>query len=338
MRTSDFDYALPPDLIAQTPLPDRDASRLLVLDRGTGGIRHCRFADLPDLLTPGDTLVLNESRVIPARLRGHKTTGGAVELLLSRPVDGRRWTAMTRPGLRPGSAVAFEAGLSAAVEAVESDGLRLMRFNLEGPALDSAIAAVGAMPTPPYIRAPLHTPERYQTVYARESGSVAAPTAGLHFTDAMFDALRRRGIIVERLVLHVGLGTFQPVKVDDPVIHPMHSEWMRVDTATAERINEARAVGRRILAVGTTVVRALETAADAQGRLAARAGETTMLILPGYRFRVVDGMLTNFHQPKSTLLMLVSAFAGQQQVLAAYAEAIRHRYRFLSFGDCCLLL
>lgn len=337
MRTDDFDYELPPELIAQRPLDRRDWSRLLVYDRASGAIRHERFDALPDLLLPSDVLLLNDSRVIPARLRGRKATGGAVELLLVRRIGSDTWQAMTRPGLRAGATVDAGPGLRAQVVGIDESGLRSLRFDVAGSDLDEAIERLGAMPVPPYIHATLEDPERYQTVYARERGSVAAPTAGLHFTTEVLDRLRERGVQIERVTLHVGPGTFQPVKAERLEEHEMHAEWLRVDAGTAARLEDARRSGRRIVAVGTTAVRALETAA-ASGHVQGYEGPTSLFIAPGYRFRAVGALLTNFHLPRSTLLMLVSAFVGIDQMRAIYREAIRQRYRFYSFGDCCLLL
>lgn len=340
MNVSDFDYELPSHLIAQEPLAERDASRLLVLDRQTGRWEHCRFLELPDLLLPDDVVVVNDTKVIPARLRGHKETGGHVEVLLVRPLGSGHWLAMTRPGLRPGQRARFGpngATLTAEAIAICADGLREVALTAPG-SLPDAIQALGELPTPPYVRKRLSEPGRYQTVYARQDGSIAAPTAGLHFTPRVFDALSNRGIAVERLTLHVGLGTFQPVKTERVDAHRMHSEAYVLPADVADRLNAARRQGRRLIAVGTTVTRALETAAGANGELLAGGADTSLFITPGYTFRVVDGLLTNFHLPRSTLIMLVSAFAGRERVLAAYQEAARQGYRFYSFGDAMLVL
>ncbi len=336
MQTSDFAYVLPPALIAQRPLPERDASRLLVLDRATGAICHTMFTELPALLTSDDVLVLNDTRVIPARLQGRKPTGGAVELLLIRRTSPSSYTAMCKPGLSKGTAVACTPALTATVDGVLDDGLRQISFNVAGAALDLLLQQVGRMPTPPYIRERLTDPERYQTTYAQVEGSVAAPTAGLHFTPAMFGRLARAGIDAVTLTLHVGLGTFQPVKSEDITTHRLPREWMRLTPEAADSLNKLKQAGRRLVAVGTTSVRALETACDADGQFAHYEGETSMFITPGFRFRAVDALLTNFHLPRSTLLMLVCAFAGRERVLHMYQEAITAGYRFYSFGDCCL--
>jgi S-adenosylmethionine:tRNA ribosyltransferase-isomerase len=337
-RTAEFDYDLPPELIAQEPLSQRDRCRLLVLDRASGQLLHRQFADLPDLLRPGDLLVLNDSRVLPARLIGNKPTGGRVEVLLTRRLDPERWLGLTRPGLRPGQSVGFANGLGVVAMAEAADGQRELRFDRSGAALDAAIHDVGTLPVPPYVRKPLARPEEYQTVYARAEGSLAAPTAGLHFTPALLDHVRVRGIATAFLTLHVGLGTFRPVKTERLEQHLMHAEWFRLTPDVAEQINRARADGRRVVAVGTTVVRTLESIADERGRVRPTEGETSLFITPGFTFRCVDALITNFHLPRSTLLMLVSAFAGRETILAAYREAIARGYRFYSFGDAMLIL
>ncbi len=337
MQLADFDYDLPPELIAQAPLPDRDRCRLLVLHRQSGTVEHHRFDDLPGLLQPGDVLVLNDSRVLPARLFGRKPTGGRVEVLLTRRQRPDAWLAMVRPGLRPGQGVHFAADLTATVEEVREDGQRLLRFDRSGADLDAAIHRIGTLPIPPYIRQPVADPSAYQTVYAREEGSVAAPTAGLHFTPALLDRLAGAGIELVFLTLHVGPGTFRPVKTPDISHHHLDAEWYRLSPEAADRINRARDEGRRIIAVGTTVVRTLESLADDQGHVAPNEGETALFILPGHVFRCVDAMITNFHLPRSTLIMLVAAFAGRERILAAYREAIALRYRFYSFGDAMLI-
>ena len=337
MQTADYDYALPEDLIAQTPLERRDECRLLVLKRATGEVSHHFFRDLPGLLRSGDLLVVNDTRVLPARLFGRKPTGGRVEVLLTRRRGGELWDALTRPGLAVGASVGFSGGLAATVVESYPDGQRLLRFNETGARLEASLHAHGHLPVPPYVKAALRRPDDYQTVYAREEGSVAAPTAGLHFTPELLDQLSARGVERADLTLHVGIGTFRPIKVDDPTKHHMHSEWYRVTPDAAERVNRARTEGRRIVAVGTTVVRTLESVAQEDGRVTPGEGETNLFIRPGYRFRGVDALITNFHLPRSTLLMLVSAFAGRERVLAAYAEAVRQRYRFYSFGDAMLI-
>ncbi len=339
MRTADFDYELPPKLIAQHPPERRDAARMLVLDPRSGALTHATVTELPQYLEPGDLLVLNDSRVLPARLIGRRADGGEAEVLLLRPLDGdrHRWEALIRPGrrLEPGSRVQFES--SALVVAIEERTDETATVRLNGVADPVAeVRRIGQMPTPPYIKERLEDRERYQTVYAREEGSAAAPTAGLHFTSELLSAVRKRGVGIAFVTLHVGLDTFRPVRVDDPAEHRIHREWYRIDDASARAINETRRHGKRVVAVGTTSVRVLESAA-ADGGVGAGDGWTGLFIMPGYRFRVVDAMLTNFHLPKSTLLMLVSAFAGRDRVLAAYGEAINQRYRFYSFGDCMFI-
>lgn len=341
MRVDEFDYELPAELIAQEPLAERDASRLLLLDRKSGAIQHRRFRELPELLAPGDVLVVNDSKVIPARVHGRKESGGRAELLLVRPLEAGTWLAMTRPGLAVGSRVVAggedSPRLTFAVLAVREDGLRAVQVGAEGGDVAAALAQVGELPTPPYVHKRLTDPARYQTVYAEHQGSIAAPTAGLHFTPAVLAALGERGVAVERLTLHVGLGTFLPVRAETVEGHRMHAEWWTLGPEAAARLAAARREGRRLIAVGTTSVRALESAA-ADGELRAGAGETSLFITPGYRFRAVDGLLTNFHLPRSTLLMLVSALAGRERLLAAYRAAVRERYRFYSFGDAMLIV
>lgn len=341
MRVSDFDYELPEDLIAQQPVEPRDAARLLVVDRETGRLEHRRFRDLPRYLTAGDVLVLNDTRVIPARLFGLKEpTGGRVEVLLLERREPDVWEALVRPGRRvpAGSRVAFgQGGLRAVVLDRTEAGGRLLRFEPAGE-LDRRLGELGQMPLPPYIRAPLCDPERYQTVYARQEGSAAAPTAGLHFTPALLRQVADHGVQVAYLTLHVGLGTFRPVQVERIEEHTMHAEYYAVPEATAAAVNKARRDGRRVVAVGTTVARTLEAAAGDDGAVRAGEGRTDLFIYPGYRWKVVDGLVTNFHLPRSTLLMLVSAFLGRERTLAAYEEAVRQRYRFFSFGDAMLIL
>lgn len=337
MQTADFDYDLPDALIAQAPLAERDACRLLVLDRRTGARSHRVFRELPQILRPGDLLVVNDSRVLPARLYGRRPTGGRVEILLTRRIDSARWFALTRPGVAVGKTVEFSAAFGLEAEEILPDGQRLVRFNRSGPDLDQALHQHGELPVPPYVKTHRWRPDDYQTVYAQAEGSVAAPTAGLHFTPDLLDALRQQGIQHARITLHVGIGTFRPIKVADPAQHHMHAEWFRIDPETADRINQARREGRRIVAVGTTVVRTLEGVMQAKGRIEAGEGDTELFIRPGFHFQAVDALITNFHLPKSTLLMLVSAFAGREPVLAAYAEAVTQRYRFYSFGDAMLI-
>lgn len=339
MRVDDFDYALPPELIAQVPVEPRDHSRLLVLHRQSGTVEHRHFFDLPQYLRPGDVLVINETRVIPARLYGRKETGARVEALLLRPMSDRQWEALVRPGrrLQPGTRVIFSDELSAVVADILPGGNRLLEFEYHGD-FAALLDRLGRVPLPPYITAELTDPERYQTVYGRERGSAAAPTAGLHFTPDLLERIAAQGVDIARLTLHVGIGTFRPVKVERVEDHEMHQEYYSASPAATERINAARARGGRVVAVGTTSVRTLETLADERGTIHAGEGWTGIYIYPGYRYRAVDVMITNFHLPKSTLLMLVSAFAGRERVMAAYAEAIAQRYRFFSFGDAMLIV
>ncbi len=338
-HTSDYDYHLPPDLIAQTPVEPRDSARLLILDRAHRTLEHRIFRDLPDLLRPDDVLVANDSRVLPARLLGRRATGGAVEALLLRPLDGDEWAALLRPGrrIRAGETLTFGAGvLSATVLEGRDGGERRLRLQTPAGTVWDAIHRAGAVPLPPYIHTPVADPERYQTVYAREEGSVAAPTAGLHFTPELLQRLKERGVETYHVTLHVGAGTFQPVQGEDPAAHVMHAEWAELDAATAAALRAARQAGRRIVAVGTTTVRVLETAAR-DGMIQPFSGWTEIYIRPGYRFQAIDALITNFHLPRSTLLMLVSALAGKDLIDAAYAEAIARRYRFYSFGDAMLI-
>ncbi len=335
MKTSEFDYHLPPELIAQTPIEPRDAARLLQLDRSSGVLRHFHFYDLPDLLRPGDLLVANESRVIPARIFAHKAgTGGAVEILLLRRIDAVTWQALLRSHrVHVGTRIELRPDLVAEVIEVSDTGERVLRFNQP---IDEHLSEMGVMPLPPYIRAPLHDPERYQTVYSHTLGSAAAPTAGLHFTPRLLEQLREREINMIHVTLHVGLDTFKPVETEDVEQHHIHTEYMEVTEEVAAQIRAAKAEGRRVIAVGTTSVRVLETIG--QRDLSAFVGDTRLYIYPGYQYRVVDGMITNFHLPKSSLLMLVSAFAGKDLIDRAYTEAIALRYRFYSFGDAMLIL
>ena len=341
MRVSDFDYALPESAIAQSPVEPRDASRLMVLDRRSGKIQHRIFRDLPEYLSPGDVLVVNDSRVIPARLFGEKEgTGGSVELLLLERRALDTWEALVRPGrrVRPGARLVFGGGLlRAEVTDVTPAGGRMIVFRYEG-VFEELLRRLGEMPLPPYIKQKLDDPERYQTVYSREEGSKAAPTAGLHFTPGLLETIRRRGVEIVSLTLHVGLGTFRPVTAETVEEHVMHAEYFRIPAQTANAVNRAKEQGGRVVAVGTTAVRTLESAADETGRVHPGDGWTDLFIYPGYRFKAVDAMVTNFHLPRSTLLMLVCAFAGREETLAAYRTAVEEGYRFYSFGDAMLIL
>lgn len=341
MKLSDFDYTLPEELIAQHPVEPRDASRLMVVPRTGGALEHRHFRDLPEYLRPGDALVLNETRVMPARLMGHReATGGGIEVLLLKRLDRDRWETLVKPGkkARPGQRILFGDGslVGTVLETTEVGG-RVIEFTYDG-IFEEVLDRLGQMPLPPYIHERLENPERYQTVYARELGSAAAPTAGLHFTPELLEKISAMGVHVEKILLHVGLGTFRPVQVEDVESHKMHSEFYTVSPETAARLNQVRAEGGRIIAVGTTSVRTLETVTAEDGTVQAGQGWTDIFIYPGYRFKAVDAMVTNFHLPKSTLVMLVSAFASRERILDAYAEAVRLRYRFFSFGDAMLIL
>lgn len=341
MKTSDFAYELPKELIAQDPLSDRSSSRLLHLDRKTGICTHGVFRDILKYLHAGDTLVVNDTRVIPARLYGHKPdTGAAVEVLLLKRKEKDVWETLVRPGkkMKPGARVSFGEGLLAGevLDMVE-EGNRLIRFTYEG-IFEEILDRLGEMPLPPYITHKLEDKERYQTVYAKHDGSAAAPTAGLHFTEELLDEVGAMGVNIAHVTLHVGLGTFRPVKVENVEEHHMHSEYYVVEEDQAELINHTRQAGHRVIAVGTTSCRTLESATDEQGILRAGSGWTDIFIYPGYRFRMTDGLITNFHLPESTLLMLVSALAGREHILAAYEEAVREQYRFFSFGDAMLII
>lgn len=340
MRVDDFDYDLPASLIAQEPPAERDQSRLLVLHRATGEVEHRTFRDLVDYLRPGDALVLNDTRVLPARLLGTRAGGGPVEALLLHPVGDGAWEALVRPGkkVRPGDVLTFGEGVMEArvVDRTASNG-RILAFTCRGDFAE-CLGTLGRVPLPPYIRKPLPDPSRYQTVYAREPGSAAAPTAGLHFTPAFLAGIEGRGVAVVKVLLHVGLDTFRPVRTVEVEDHRMHQEYYAVDGAAASTLRRVREKGGRVVAVGTTVVRCLESAAGNTGEVQAGTGRTGLFIYPGYRFRVVDRLLTNFHLPRSTLLMLVSAFAGREAVLAAYREAVARGYRFFSFGDAMLVV
>jgi len=340
MKKEDFYFDLPPELIAQTPIEQRDHSRLMLLDRRTGKTEHMHFFDLPKLLRPGDCLVLNDSRVLPARLYGKRETGGAVEVLLLVDKGNKRWECLTRPGRKaePGTRLIFGDGeLTAVVREVCEGGNRIIEFEYDGIFLE-ILERLGKMPLPPYIKEELEDSERYQTVYSKEVGSAAAPTAGLHFTKELLKKIEDMGVTIAYLTLHVGLGTFRPVKVENIEEHQMHAEYCIVSEETAEKINEARRAGGRIIACGTTSCRTLETCSDESGYVKAFSGWTSIFIYPGYRFKCIDGLITNFHLPESTLIMLVSAFAGRGNILRAYEEAIRERYRFFSFGDAMIII
>ena len=340
MKTSDFYYDLPHELIAQTPIEKRDTSRLMTLDRVTGQTGHHHFYDLPDFLRPGDCLILNNSRVLPARLVGQRLPGGGIcEVLLLNDRGENIWECLVRPGrkLRKGTKLSFGNGeLTAEITEQLEEGGRLIRFDYEGIFLE-VLEHLGRMPLPPYIKEELQDQERYQTVYSKVLGSAAAPTAGLHFTPELLDIIRKKGVRIGYVTLHVGLGTFRPVKEDSIEDHPMHSEYCTIPQETADLINETRANGGRCICVGTTSCRTLESWAADDGHMEARSGWTDIYIYPGYKFKVMDGLVTNFHLPESTLIMLVSAFAGREHVLAAYAEAVRERYRFFSFGDAMFI-
>jgi S-adenosylmethionine:tRNA ribosyltransferase-isomerase len=335
VKTSDFDYHLPPELIAQIPIEPRDAARLLRLDRSSGAMGHFHIYDLPDLLRPGDLLVANESRVIPARILAHKVgTGGAVEILLLRRVDEVSWQVLLRSHrVQVGTRIEIRPGLVAEVIEMSATGERVLRFNQP---IDARLSELGVMPLPPYIHTLLHDPERYQTIYSHTPGSAAAPTAGLHFTPGLLAQLRERAIQMCYVTLHIGLDTFKPVETEEVEQHHIHTEYMEVTEEAAAQIRQAKAEGRRVIAVGTTSVRVLETLGE--HGVSSFADNTRLFVYPGFRFRVVDGMMTNFHLPRSSLLMLVAAFAGKTNVDRAYTEAIDQKYRFYSFGDSMLIL
>lgn len=339
MKTSDFSFYLPEELIAQTPLERRDASRLLCLDKVSGTTEHRVFSELPELLRPGDCLVMNDSRVLPARLMGARETGGAVEVLLLRDLGGGRWECMTRPGrkAKPGTRLIFGGGeLEAEVLEVAEGGNRIIEFKYDGIFLE-VLERLGRMPLPPYIKAELEDGERYQTVYSRELGSAAAPTAGLHFTNELLAKIAEKGVRECFVTLHVGLGTFRPVKAEDIEEHEMHSEFCIIPEETARIITETKRAGGRIVCVGTTSCRTVESFANEDGTMDAKSGWTNIFIYPGYKFKCLDALITNFHLPESTLIMLVSALAGREHVLAAYKEAVEKRYRFFSFGDAMFI-
>ena len=340
IKTSDFYYDLPPELIAQTPLQQRDSSRLLTLHKETGETEHHHFYELPKYLRPGDCLVLNNSRVLPARLIGKREPGGgACEVMLLIDRGDKVWECLVRPGkkLRPGTRLSFGDGkLTAEVTEVLEGGNRLVRFEYEGIFLE-ILEQLGKMPLPPYIKAELQDSERYQTVYSKEVGSAAAPTAGLHFTKELLEEIQAMGVKVCYVTLHVGLGTFRPVKVEDVNNHEMHSEYCMISAETAETINQTKREGGRVICVGTTSCRTIESWAAEDGTLKETAGWTNIFIYPGYKFKILDCLVTNFHLPESTLIMLISALAGRDHVLAAYEEAVKERYRFFSFGDAMFI-
>ena len=339
MKKSDFDFELPEELIAQTPIQQRDHSRLMHLDKQTGEISHEHFYDLPRFLKKGDCLVLNDSRVLPARLIGCRSTGGSVELVLLRDLGEGRWECLSRPGrkTKPGTELNFGGGeLTATVESVAEGGNRIVKFHYEGIFLE-VLERLGKMPLPPYIKEELLDAERYQTVYSREIGSAAAPTAGLHFTRELLAQIEAMGVNVCYVTLHVGLGTFRPVKEDEIENHEMHSEFCIIPERTARIVTETKKAGNRVIAVGTTSCRTLESFANEDGSLPVSSGWTNIFIYPGYRFKCIDAMITNFHLPESTLIMLVSALAGREHVLNAYKCAVEERYRFFSFGDAMMI-
>lgn len=337
-----FDFHLPEELIAQTPLEQRDASRLMVLNKETGNVKHHMFHDLLDYVQEGDCLVLNDTRVLPARLFGTKEdTGANIEVLLLKQTQGDTWETLVKPAKRvkEGTVISFGDGrLTAVCKETSDQGGRLLEFNYEGIFYE-VLEQLGEMPLPPYIKERLDDQERYQTVFAREQGSAAAPTAGLHFTEEMLEQLKTKGVHIAFLTLHVGLGTFRPVSVDDLEEHDMHSEFYQVSEGTAALLNSVREKGGRIISVGTTSTRTLETiATEHNGKFVASSGWTNIFIFPGYEFKAIDGMITNFHLPKSTLIMLVSALAGRENVISAYEQAVAEKYRFFSFGDAMLIL
>ena len=340
MKTSDFDYYLPEELIAQTPVEPRDSSRLLVYDRKTESIEHKIFRDIYDILKPGDLLVVNNTKVLPARIYGQTEHGGKVEILLLKRRSINEWETLVKPGrkAKKGAIWKISDELKAEIiDATDADGGRVVRFIYDG-VFEDILARVGEMPLPPYIHEKLKDGSRYQTVYCKVDGSAAAPTAGLHFTPDLIEKLKGKGVEFATVLLHVGLGTFRPVKAEEITEHRMHTEFYKIDEENAEKINRAKAEGRRVIAVGTTSVRTLESVADETGRVKACSGDTSIFIYPGYKFKCVDGLITNFHLPKSTLVMLVSAFIGREQTLKVYETAVNEKYRFFSFGDACLFL
>ncbi len=339
MNTSEFYYDLPQELIAQTPADPRDSSRLLVYNRAEGSVQHKIFRDIIDFLNPGDALVINDTRVIPARLYGKKQgTGRQVEFLLLNQLSGDTWEVILRPGrkLRPGDRVSFAEELEAEILEKQEDGVTKVKFCFQG-SFEALLDEYGNMPLPPYITKRLEDRERYQTVYAKERGSAAAPTAGLHFTPELMENIKKKGVDIIPVLLHVGLGTFRPVKAERLEDHKMHSEYYSISEESAHRINAVKERGGRVIAVGTTSVRTLESAADQEGRVKEQSGNTDIFIYPGYRFRCVDALITNFHLPESTLLMLISAFMGKEQALEVYRLAVQEKYRFFSFGDAMFI-
>jgi len=339
MKTDDFDYDLPKELIAQTPLKKRDSSRMMVLDKNTGKTEDKVFTDLIDYINPGDTLVLNDTKVIPARLIGHKPdTGAVIEVLMLKDLGKDEWECLTKPAkrIKIGTTVKFSDDLSCKCTFVGEDGIRRYQFIYDGILLE-ILDKLGEMPLPPYITKKLNEKDRYQTVYAKNPGSAAAPTAGLHFTDDVLNKVKEKGVNIAYVTLHVGLGTFRPVSVEDVTKHDMHSEYYEMSEDVANLLNKTRDNGKRIIAIGTTSTRVLETIADEKGQFKARSGNTKIFIYPGYKFKGIDALLTNFHLPKSTLIMLISALAGKENVLNAYKEAVDKKYRFFSFGDCMLI-
>lgn len=339
LKTQDFWYDLPEELIAQTPLEKRDASRLMVLDKENGTVQHKHFYDIYDYLQPGDCLVMNDSRVLPARLLGQRPTGGAVEVLLLRDLGNKCWECLVKPGrkMQVGQQVSFGNGeLTAVVREIREDGNRVVEFSYEGIFLE-VLERLGKMPLPPYIKAELADQERYQTVYSKAVGSAAAPTAGLHFTRELLDKLRKKGVSTAFVTLHVGLGTFRPVKVEDVSNHHMHSELCMISQETADILNRTKQAGGRVICVGTTSCRTLESLCREDGTFTEDSKWTDIFIYPGYRFKAMDALITNFHLPESTLVMLVSAFAGKEHILNAYAKAVEEKYRFFSFGDAMFI-
>ena len=339
MKTHDFYFDLPEELIAQVPLKDRTTSRMMVVDRKTGSIEHKHFYDILDYLKAGDCLVLNNTRVIPARLFGARPSGGKVEFLLLTRKDEKRWEVLVKPGKKAkvGDKIIFGEGvLTATIEEIIEDGKRIVSFEYEG-IFEEVLDRLGEMPLPPYIHEKLEDKERYQTVYAKYEGSAAAPTAGLHFTTELLEKIKAKGVHIAYVTLHVGLGTFRPVKADDILEHEMHSEYYSIHAEDAELINKVKAEGGRIIAVGTTSTRTLESNADENGKITAASGWTNIFIYPGYKFKCIDGLVTNFHLPESTLIMLVSAFIGREETLAAYNQAVKEKYRFFSFGDAMFI-